>query len=264
GTSPGGLQPQKARPALLSSPALLGREHAGLLGGQLPSRRHPCLDDHDSLAGARLPQVARLDPRGKGSGRRRLLRSRNRRIYRGETGFLCDRGPAHPSGEKPPVGTALPPGLAGSVGGRVPVLSSRVARAATLRGDPSPGTGRTFGPTDLVPDGRLQLRSLGHQSPLATPQPLAVLQPARAGGVDHPRIEVCLCAGKDSHPRLPGQRGVLPDCPAGLQLAELVQTPLRPTAPAASYPAASSPAVVRGAGAVGATGRSSHSPSCAE
>ncbi len=65
--------------------------------------------------------------------------------------------------------------------------------------------------------------------------------------MDHPRVEVCLGAGKDSDQRLPGQRGVLPSGIAGVQPAERVQTPLCPTALAASYLAASSPAVVRGA-----------------
>src|SRR5215831_17524205 len=203
-------------------------------------------------------------PRSAGAGRRRLFRPQNCRIYRGQTGFLCDRGSAHSATEKSPVGIALPPGRAGSGGGGIPVLSSGVARAATLRGHPSPRAGRTFGTVDPVPEGRLQLPSFGHQPRFAAPQPLALLQSARSGGIDHPRTEVCLCAGEDSHQRLPDQRGVLPDCIAGLQLAELVQTSLRPTAPAASYPAASSPAVVRGAVSVGATGRGPDSASCPE
>src|SRR5207302_320098 len=67
GTSRGGLQPQEARAPLLPSPVVLRGEHAGLLGGQLPSRRHPRLDDHDPVAGACLRQIARADWRGKRS-----------------------------------------------------------------------------------------------------------------------------------------------------------------------------------------------------
>src|SRR6266568_5228884 len=264
GRSRGRLQPPKARPAFLSSPALLRGEHAGLLGGQLPSRGHPRLDHHHSSAGARLPQVARVDPRSESSCRRCLLRSRNRAIYRGETRFLRHRGPAHPAIETPAGRIALPPGLAGSVGRRVSVLSARVAGAASLRRDPPTGAGRTFGPTDLVPDGRLQLPSFGHQPCFAAPQPLAVLQSPRAGGIDHPRIEVRLRPGEDSDEGLASQRGVLPDCLAGVQPAELVQTSLCPSASAAGHPAASSPALVRGTGPVGATGPGSHSASCAE
>ena len=98
----------------------------------------------------------------------------------------------------------------------------------------------------------------------AAPQPLAVLQSPRAGGIDHPRIEVRLRPGEDSDEGLASQRGVLPDCLAGVQPAELVQTSLCPSASAAGHPAASSPALVRGTGPVGATGPGSHSASCAE
>jgi len=73
GTSRGGLQPQEARAPLLPSPVVLRGEHAGLLGGQLPSRRHPRLDDHDPVAGACLRQIARADWRGKSSSRWSVL-----------------------------------------------------------------------------------------------------------------------------------------------------------------------------------------------
>ena len=132
------------------------------------------------------------------------------------------------------------------------------ARGATLCGDPSAGAGRTFGPVELVPDGWLHLPGVGHQPYVAAPQPLAVLQPARRGGIDHPRIEIRLCPGEDSHQRLPGQRGVLPDCLAGLQLAELVPTPLRSTASAAGHTPTPPAALAGGARAVGTTRRCAH------
>jgi hypothetical protein len=79
----------------------------------------------------------------------------------------------------------------------------------------------------------------------------------RAGGVDRLRIEVRQCPGEDSDERLPGRRGTLPDCLAGVQLAELVQTPPCPIASAAGHLAASSPTLFRGVGPVGVTGLSS-------
>ena len=125
GTSRGGLQPQEARAPLVPSAAVLRGEHAGLLGGQLPSRRHPRFDGHDPVAGACLRQVARTDPRSKSSRRWSVLRSQNHRIYRGKRGFLRRRRPAHPPAEKPAVGSALPTRLVGSVGGGVSVLPAR-------------------------------------------------------------------------------------------------------------------------------------------
>ena len=77
-------------------------------------------------------------------------------------------------------------------------------------------------------------------------------------------LKYAYALGKIPNRRLPDQRGVLPDRNAGLQLAELVQTSLCPTASAADHPAASSPAVVRGAGPIGATGWSSNPPSGAK
>src|SRR5712692_6339912 len=89
----------------------------------------------------------------------------------------------------------------------------------------------------LHPVGRLQLSGLRDQPGLEAAPPLALLQPAGTGRVDHPGIERRLCAGKDSHEGLPCQRGVLPDRPAGLQPAELVQAPLCPSPSATSHAA---------------------------
>src|SRR2546427_616876 len=179
GTSRGGLQPQEARAPLVPSTVVLRGEHAGLLAGQLPSRRHPRLSDHDPPVGACLRQIARTDPRSKSSCGWSVLRSQNPRIYRGKRGFLRDRGPAHPPAEKPTVGTALPSRLVGSVGGGVSVLPAWVARAATLRSDPSAGARRTFGAVAPVSDGWLQLSALGDQPELDAAASLALLR-ARA------------------------------------------------------------------------------------
>src|SRR2546422_214098 len=258
GTSRGGLQPQEARAPLVPSTVVLRGEHAGLLGGQLPSRRHPRLNDHDPPVGACLRQIARTDPRSKSSCGWSVLRSQNPRIYRGKRGFLRDRGPAHPPAEKPTVGTALPSRLVGSVGGGVSVLPAWVARAATLRSDPSAGARRTFGAVAPVSDGWLQLSALGDQPELDAAASLALLQPAGARRVDHPRTEGWVCSGKDPDQRLRGERGLLPDRVVGLQPAQLVQATLCPGASATGHLAALAAAVVRGSIAVGAARRHPH------
>src|SRR3989454_1841791 len=107
GTSRGGLQPQEAGAPLVPSAVVLRGEHAGLLGRHLPSGRHPRLDDHDPVVGAGLRQIARTDPRSESSCRWSVLRSRNRRIYRGKTRLLRDRGSAHPPAEESFGGNAL-------------------------------------------------------------------------------------------------------------------------------------------------------------
>jgi len=91
------------------------------------------------------------------SRRRSVLRSQNRRFCRGKESLLCHRRPAHPPTEESFARTPLPAHHLGGVGAGVPILPARVARAATLRGDPPAGTRRAFGSAASVPDGRLQL-----------------------------------------------------------------------------------------------------------
>src|SRR5712692_1284893 len=235
--SRGGLQPQETRASIVPSVAVFRRTEPRLLGGQLPAGQCAGRDHHHPAAGASLCQIAPAERAGSRACRWSVLRSQNPRLYRRKTGFLRDRRPAHPSAEKSSAGTVLPPRVAGGVGFGVSVLPAGMAGASTLRRHPPTGAGRTFGPVAPVPVGRLQLSGLRDQPGLEAAPPLALLQPAGTGRVDHPGIERRLCAGKDSHEGLPCQRGVLPDRPAGLQPAELVQAPLCPSPSATSHAA---------------------------
>ena len=91
-----GYNPKKrGRPSYL--PLLcFGGEDAGLLGRQLPSRRHSRLDHHDSFAGPRLRQVAQADPRSESSCRLRLLRSQNRANLSRENELFTPSWPGSP------------------------------------------------------------------------------------------------------------------------------------------------------------------------
>src|SRR2546426_8824456 len=255
GTSRSGLQPEKARASLLPSAAVLRRTDARLLGGQLSCGQRLRLDGRHPVAGARFYQIAAARGAGSRARRRRLLRSQNHRIYRGETRILCDRRPTHSPAEAPALWVALPTCVAWSLGGGAPLLPAELARASTLRRHSPTRAGRAFGPTDSVSDGRLQLSSVGHQLDLDAAAPLALLQSARSRGVDHPRIEGCLRLGENPDERLCRQRGLLPDRAAGLQSAELVQGALCSGSPATSDAATFAAAVVSGPVPVGSARR---------
>src|SRR3972149_11596096 len=197
------LQPHQAGATIVSPAARPRGPQQGLLAWRVAARGRP-YGQRDARPPCRL---LREDPgRGPVGDRprgQRVLRPQADRVAGGAQGWLCDRRPLDQPHQIQTAGPAVRESQSRGRGGRVPLPAYSLASSLSVRRDPSPPARRVDRPVDTLQTGQVPLPGPRHESAVATPQPLALLQRARRGRAAHQTAQGGLCPGQHPDPALP-------------------------------------------------------------
>jgi len=220
------IQSQKARTSFLSTASLLRGENRRYLGRNLSFGRHPSCSSHDRCSGEKHLEASFWYPRDSDASRLGLLRPYDCGVSPRDSSLLCNCCPGHQADSTIFWRSSLRRDFSRPVVCRVRIQTLAMEYLPTLHRRATPRPRKTLLATLAFQDGWIHLSSNCHQPLVETTESLAFLQPKSYGRAYHSRTPRSLYLGEDSHPRLGFKPSLFPHGPFGLQLDQLVQTPL--------------------------------------
>jgi len=223
GAGEGWIQPEEARAALISSPAMFRGNNERLLawGVEAWGRAHSARGE--GIAGCVHCQSAawcEAEDCASGQG---FLRSQTHGVAGCRKGEVCHRGEADGADQAPTGAPAVHESEPRSGGGGIPGRARAWGQDAKVCGNPASRAGGGRGATEAVQDGAVPVSGAGDQSAAASPQPVAFLQRPGRDRTGDQATQGGLCHEQHPDQVFHGQRGVLSVASFGLQRGELVQ-----------------------------------------
>jgi hypothetical protein len=222
----GWIQPQKARTSFLSTASLLRGKNRRHLGRNLSFGRYPSCSSHYRCSGKKHLETSSWYPRDSDARRLGLLRPYDCRVSPRDSSLLSNCCPGHQADSAIFWRSFLRGDFCRPLVCRVRMQTLAMEYLSTIRRRATARPRKTFLATLAFQDGWIHLSSNCHQPLAETAESLAFLQPKSYGRTYHSRTPRSLYLGEDSHPRLGFKPSLFPYGPFGLQLDQLVQTPL--------------------------------------